>query len=81
MKKKLFFLFLLASLAFVGCADENKRMQYLKNAYPNSKVEPATGLIQQSGYEFIVIDSTGQIIAVSFYIGSETKICSFRNIR
>ncbi len=71
---------LTATLLF-GCADENKRLNYLKKTYPNSKVEPATGLIQRDGYEFILIDSNLQIIAVSFYPFSESKIQSMRNIR
>lgn len=74
-------LILLGLGILVSCADQNKRMEYLKKTYPNSKVEPATGLVQQNGYEFIVIDSTNQIIGVAFYPFSESKISSFRNIR
>lgn len=65
----------------VGCTDQNKRMQNLKAMYPNHKIEPATGLIQNQGYSFILIDSNYQITAVSFYPFSETKIESIRNIR
>ena len=68
-------------LALSSCADQNKRQQYLQKVYPGSKVEPATGLIQHNGYDFIVIDTTGQIIAVSFYPFSESKISQLRNIR
>ena len=64
-----------------GCADASKRINHLKKLYPHCKVEPATGLIQHSGYEFIVIDTNNQIIAVDFYSVSETKIYSLRNIR
>ena len=69
------------SLLLSSCADQNKRLNNLKQMYPNCKVEPSTGLIQQNGYEFIVIDSNNQIIAVSFYPFSEIKIQSLRNIR
>jgi hypothetical protein len=72
---------LAVTLLMSSCADQSKRQQYLQKTYPYCKVEPSTGLIQQGGYEFIVIDSTNQIIAVSFYPSSETKIQSLRNIR
>jgi len=79
MKKLLFTSLVL--LFTSSCADQQKRMTALEKIYPNCKVEPATGLIQRDGYDFIVIDSTMQIIAVSFYPFSETKIQSLRNIR
>lgn len=77
--KKLFIL--IGMLFLVSCADQAKRQAYLEKLYPKCKVEPATGLIQREGYDFIVIDSTNQIIAVSFYPFSERKIGSLRNIR
>lgn len=77
--KKLFLL--LVSTALTSCADQTKRQKHLESTYPKCKVEPATGLIQQQGYDFIVIDSTLQIIAVDFYPFSETKISFLRNIR
>lgn len=77
--KKLIILAL--SLSLTGCADQSKRQQHLQTLYPTCKVEPATGLIQREGYDFIVIDSTLQIIAVRYYPFSETKISSLRNIR
>lgn len=70
-----------AILTLTSCADQVKRQRHLQSLYPNCKVEPSTGLIQQQGYEFIVIDSNNQIIAVNFYFGSETKIASLRNVR
>lgn len=79
MKKIVFLTMLIAMMS--SCADENKRLQSLKKMYPNCKVEPSTGIIQNQGYEFIVIDSTNQIIAVSFYPWSETKVQGLRNIR
>lgn len=79
MKKIVFLTMLIAMMS--SCADQNKRLQSLKKMYPKCKVEPSTGLIQNQGYEFVVIDSTNQIIAVSFYPFSETKIQSLRNIR
>jgi len=65
----------------IGCADSNTQMQSLKEKFPKCKVEPATGLIQQYGYDFIIIDTNMQIIAVKFYPLSNTKIWSLRNIR
>jgi hypothetical protein len=76
-----YLLFIVMSLMLTSCVDQNKRQKYLQSVYPKCKVEPATGIIQHSGYEFIVIDSTNQIIAVNFYPFSETKISSLRNIR
>lgn len=69
------------SLSLMSCTDQTKRQQHLQTLYPNCKVEPATGLVQREGYDFIVIDSTFQIIAVQYYPFSETKISSLRNIR
>ena len=69
-------------LAFsIGCADQVKRQKYLQSQYPSCKIEPATGIIQNAGYEFLVIDSTGQMVAVQFYQFSETKILSLKNVR
>jgi hypothetical protein len=74
-------IYLLFAISLLGCADQNKRQKHLQSLYPNCKIEPATGLIQQNGYDFIVIDSTNQIIAVDYYPFSETKIANLRNIR
>ena len=79
MKKLIILLALIATIS--SCADQSKRQNHLMLTYPSCKVEPATGLIQRSGFEFIVIDTTGQIIAVSFYPFSETKISNIRNVR
>jgi hypothetical protein len=78
--KKLLMLLAITLLA-TSCADQLKREAYLKDRFPKCKVEPATGLIQKDGYQFIVIDTAFQIIAVSFYPGSESKILELRNIR
>jgi hypothetical protein len=77
--KKLILIFTLSLL--VSCTDQINRQRHLEKSYPKCKVEPATGLIQHNGYDFIVIDSTNQIIAVEFYPFSETKIAFLRNIR
>jgi hypothetical protein len=69
------------TLLLTSCADQLKRQAYLKDRFHKCKVEPATGLIQKDGYQFIVIDTSFQIIAVSFYPGSESKILELRNIR
>lgn len=74
-------LLILVSTALISCADQTKRQKHLESLYPKCKVEPATGLIQRDGYDFIVIDSTMQIIAVDFYLFSESKISYLRNIR
>ena len=68
-------------LFFSSCANQINRQKNLEKMYPKCKVEPATGLIQKNGYNFIVIDTNTQIIAVSFYLGSESKIYDLRNIR
>jgi hypothetical protein len=72
---------LVLSLSLMSCADQTKRQKHLQTLYPNCRVEPATGLVQRESYDFIVIDSTLQIIAVSYYPFSETKISHLRNIR
>ena len=74
-------LFLLLVILMTSCADQVKRQKHLEKLYPNYKVEPATGFVQQNGFDFILIDSTNQIIAVNFYMFSETKIWALRNIR
>jgi hypothetical protein len=74
-------LILLSFVILASCVDQHNRYENLKNMYPKCKVEPATGLIQKDGYDFIVIDSSMQIIAVCYYPWSETKIMQFRNIR
>jgi hypothetical protein len=74
-------IYLLFAISLLGCADQNKRQRHLQSLYPNCKIEPGTGLIKQNGYDFIVIDSTNQIIAVDYYPFSETKIANLRNIR
>lgn len=78
--KKLITIILFTTL-LSSCADQNKRLNNLKSMYPNCKVEPSTGMIQQNGFEFIIIDTNNQIIAISFYPFSETKIQALRNIR
>ena len=81
MNKIKLFAILLLFCCLISCADQSKRQKHLESIYPKCKVEPATGLIQRDGYQFIVIDSSYQIIAVTFYPFSETKISSMRNIR
>lgn len=68
-------------LLTMSCANEYNRMNNLKKMFPNYKIEPATGLIKERGYEYIAIDTTGQIFAIGMMPFSETKISSFRNIR
>jgi hypothetical protein len=74
-------LFLLLVILTTSCVDQVNRQKHLEKLYPNCKVEPATSIIKQTGFDFIVIDSTNQIIAVDFYMFSETKIWALRNIR
>jgi hypothetical protein len=78
--KKIAILILIAAI-LLCCADASKRQKHLQKVYPKCKVEPAAGIIKEKGYQFIVIDTTGQIIAVDFYPFSESKISSLRNIR
>lgn len=79
MKKLL--VLLAVVLVFTSCVDESSRLKNLKKMYPDCKVEPSAGLIKSSGYDYIVIDSTNQIIAVQFYTFSDERISNFRNIR
>jgi hypothetical protein len=77
---KIILIALLVTL-FISCADQTKKQKTLQSIYPHSKVEPATGIMQRNGYDFIVIDTTNQIIAVAFYPFSETSIRQLSNIR
>lgn len=72
---------ILMSLSLMSCADALKQQQFLEKSYPTCKVEPATGLIQRNGYDYILVQPDGQLIAVKFYPGSENKIASLRNVR
>ncbi len=72
---------ILMSLSLMSCADALKQQQFLQKAYPTCKVEPATGLIKEQGYSYILVQPDGQLIAVQFYPGSESKISSLRNVR
>jgi hypothetical protein len=74
-------IFIALAIIAMSCADQGKRQKNLAVLYPGCKIEPATGLIQQNGYNFIAIDTTGQIVAIQFYPWSETKIMGLRNIR
>lgn len=64
-----------------SCVDQNKRLEHAKKTFYPAKVEPATGLIQNQGFDFIVIDSANQIIAIDYWEFSETRISRMRNIR
>lgn len=69
------------SLCLTSCADELKRQKYLEKAYPNCKVEPATGMIKEKGYDYLLVYPDNQMVGVSFYPGSENKIMGLRNVR
>jgi hypothetical protein len=79
MKKQI--LSFLILLLFTSCVNEYNRLNYLKKSFPNSKVEPATGLVKNGGYEYVLIDSLGNMVAVSFVPFSEKRINGLRNVR
>lgn len=80
MKSKFFII--LSLFLFVGCIDESKRMEFLKEKYPEYKIEPATSILKSSGIEYILVDTlSDHIYGVSFWGFSETRISNFRNIR
>jgi len=74
-------LFVLIAFLLTSCVDEFSRMEKVKKTFPNSKIEPATGLIKRTGYDYIAVDSLGQIIAIEFYPFSENKIQNFTKVR
>lgn len=75
-------LLLLSTIFLLSCIDEQKRMKDCQSKFPGKIVEPATGMLQQEGYGFIVIDTISlQIIAVRYRPFSEKAISSMRNIR
>jgi hypothetical protein len=80
MKKILILIF--CTIFIISCTDEQKRMEDCKSKFPGKIVEPATGMLQQEGYEFIVIDTSSlQIIAIKYRPFSEKAISLMRNIR
>lgn len=75
-------LVLLSTIFILSCTDEQKRMKDCQSKFPGKIVEPATGMIQQEVYEFIVIDTVNlQIIAIKYRPFSEKAISNMRNIR
>jgi len=80
MKKHIAILAL--GIFITGCASDYDRLADAQKKYPHCIVTPSTQLLSNQGYELTVEDTiTGQIYAVSYYIGSTTKIQSVRNIR
>ena len=79
--KKLIALLLIVS-TFTSCVSDYDRLADAKKKYPHCIVTPSTQLISHQGYEITVEDTiTGQIYAVSYFVGSSTRIYSIRNIR
>lgn len=62
--------------------DFHKRQVNLQKMYPKNVITPATGIIHNNGYEFLMEDTiNNQIYAVSFGEFSYTRIQSIRNIK
>lgn len=62
--------------------DFNKRQVNLQKMYPKNVITPATGLLTNQGYEFLMEDTINkQIYAVRFGEFSYTRISDIRNIK
>lgn len=74
--------FILVAATFASCASDYDRLADAKKKYPNCIVTPSTQLLSHQGFEITVEDTiTGQIYAISYYVGSTTRIHQVRNIR
>lgn len=79
--KKLSFVLILA-LLFASCIDYTKRYDTCKKKFPGMVVTPATGLLAQSGYQFLAEDTVNnQLYAIMFGEFSETRIADVRNVK
>lgn len=62
--------------------DFHKRQVNLQKMYPKNVITPATGIIADRGYEFLMEDTINkQIYAVRFGEFSYTRISDIRNIK
>lgn len=70
------------SILSISCMDFHKRQQNLQKMYPKNVITPATGLLTNQGYEFLMEDTINdQIYAVRFGEFSYTRIANIRNIK
>lgn len=71
-------LVLLCGIILLGCADEQKRYEYLKEKYPHLQISATTHL----DADFEMEDTTThKVIGVSFYPFRERKVFQFIVIR
>jgi hypothetical protein len=62
--------------------DFNKRQTNLQKMYPKNVITPASSLLQNDGYQFLMEDTINkQLYVVKFEIFSYTRITEIRNIK
>lgn len=75
-------LFFISILFLSSCVNYVDRQNNLQKLYPKNVITPATSLLSERGYEFLMEDTiTNQIYAVKFYLFSTEKISEIRNIK
>lgn len=57
-----------------SCADEQKRYEYLKMKYPSDKIYPSFD------YNYTITDSSNNVIGLTFYPFSNTKVFSLQKL-
>jgi hypothetical protein len=69
-------------LACVGCVNFDDRQKDLQKKYPKAVITPATSLLANQGYQFLMEDTiNNQLFAVSYYTFSTSKISTIRNVK
>jgi len=75
-------LIILTSILVISCMDFHERQINLQKMYPKNIITPATGIIADKGYQFLMEDTiNNQIYAVKFGEFSYTRIAGIRNIK
>lgn len=68
------------SVLLSSCADARKQEDFLRKTYPKCTIRPATGLVKNQGYDFVIIDSLNNVVAVDFYPFSESEILYLKTV-
>lgn len=70
------------ALACASCVNFNDRQNDLQKKYPKAVITPATSLLANRGYQFLMEDTINkQLFAVKYYTFSTNKISDIRNVK
>ena len=70
------------SILAISCMDFHKRQTNLQKMQPKNIITPATSLLQNNGYDFLMEDTiNNKLYAVRFGEFSYTRISEIRNIK